>query len=120
MKNRKTAYNSTCPKVAVQCFNKTLCPSMADSALADPESFRDALKPARTQSLKPLSIINSFLHLINYLIKDCTGTHNINILQQTATFRPKGLLGRLYWYSVLPLHFFVFNGMAENIVRYKS
>lgn len=43
-----------------------------------------------------------------------------NFLQQTATFRPKGLLGRLYWYSVLPLHFFVFNGMAENVVKYKS
>jgi len=43
-----------------------------------------------------------------------------NFLQQTATFRPKGLLGRLYWYSVLPLHFFVFDGMAENVVRYKS
>ena len=41
-----------------------------------------------------------------------------NFLQQTATFRPKGLLGRLYWYSVLPFHFFVFDGMAENIVRY--
>jgi hypothetical protein len=38
-----------------------------------------------------------------------------NFLQQTATFRPKGLLGRLYWYSVLPFHYFVFNGMAENI-----
>lgn len=43
-----------------------------------------------------------------------------NFLQQTATFRPKGLFGRMYWYSVLPLHFFVFDGMAENIVRYKS
>ena len=43
-----------------------------------------------------------------------------NFLQQTATFRPKGLLGRLYWYSVLPLHFFVFDGMAESVVRYKS
>ncbi|MCL6495331.1 MAG: SDR family oxidoreductase [Ignavibacterium sp.] len=38
-------------------------------------------------------------------------------LQQTATFRPKGLPGRLYWYSVLPLHYFVFDGMAKNIVR---
>lgn len=43
-----------------------------------------------------------------------------NFLQQTATFRPKGLLGRLYWYSVLPLHFFVFDGMAKNVIRYKS
>ena len=41
-------------------------------------------------------------------------------LQQTATFRPKGLAGRLYWYSVLPFHFFVFDGMAENVVGYKS
>ena len=40
-------------------------------------------------------------------------------LQQTATFRPKGLLGRAYWYSVLPFHQFVFNGMAENIVKLK-
>ncbi|MEG8990279.1 DUF2867 domain-containing protein [Ignavibacteria bacterium 4148-Me] len=43
-----------------------------------------------------------------------------NFLQQTATFRPKGLLGRLYLYSVLPFHFFVFDGMAENIVNYRS
>lgn len=43
-----------------------------------------------------------------------------SFLQQTATFRPKGLLGRMYWYSVLPLHFFVFYGMAENVVKYKS
>jgi uncharacterized protein YbjT (DUF2867 family) len=39
-------------------------------------------------------------------------------LQQTATFRPKGLLGRLYWYSVLPFHYFVFEGMAENVIKF--
>ncbi len=38
-------------------------------------------------------------------------------LRQTATFRPKGLWGRLYWYSVLPFHYFIFNGMIENIVK---
>ena len=41
-----------------------------------------------------------------------------SFLEQTATFRPKGLLGRIYWYSVLPFHFFVFDGMAENIANY--
>lgn len=41
-----------------------------------------------------------------------------DFLKQTATFRPRGLLGRLYWYSVLPFHYFVFRGMAENIVEY--
>lgn len=43
-----------------------------------------------------------------------------NFLQQTATFRPKGLLGRIYWYSVLPFHFFVFDGMATNIACVKE
>lgn len=41
-------------------------------------------------------------------------------LIQTATFRPKGVFGRLYWYSVLPFHFFVFEGMAENLVSYRN
>lgn len=41
------------------------------------------------------------------------------ILKQTATFRPKGLWGRLYWYSVLPFHYFIFGGMIHNIANYK-
>lgn len=44
---------------------------------------------------------------------------NKKFLRQTATYRPKGLLGRLYWYSVLPFHFFVFNGLIKNLVSYK-
>ena len=38
-----------------------------------------------------------------------------NVLYQTATFRPLGLLGRLYWYSVLPFHAFIFKGMLKRI-----
>lgn len=34
---------------------------------------------------------------------------------QEATFRPKGLLGRLYWYSVAPFHSFVFSRMLKSI-----
>jgi len=41
-------------------------------------------------------------------------------LQQTATFRPVGLAGRLYWYVELPFHLFIFNGMARNLIRYKN
>ena len=41
------------------------------------------------------------------------------ILKQTATFRPDGIMGRLYWYSVLPFHWFVFDGMINNILKYK-
>ena len=40
-------------------------------------------------------------------------------LIQTATFRPLGLWGRLYWYSVLPFHYFIFRGMARNIATKK-
>lgn len=40
-----------------------------------------------------------------------------NVLHQVATFRPKGIFGRLYWYSMLPFHFFIFNGMIRNIAK---
>ena len=36
-------------------------------------------------------------------------------LFQTATFRPLGLLGRIYWYSMLPFHGFIFSGMLKRI-----
>jgi uncharacterized protein YbjT (DUF2867 family) len=36
-------------------------------------------------------------------------------LYQTATFRPYGIMGRLYWWLALPFHFFVFNGMIRNL-----
>lgn len=40
-----------------------------------------------------------------------------NILHQNATFRPRGLKGRLYWYSILPFHYFIFGGMIRNIAK---
>jgi uncharacterized protein YbjT (DUF2867 family) len=40
-----------------------------------------------------------------------------NVVHQNATFRPKGLIGRLYWYSMLPFHFFIFNGMLTQICK---
>jgi uncharacterized protein YbjT (DUF2867 family) len=39
------------------------------------------------------------------------------VLNQTATFRPVGLAGRLYWYAVVPFHWFIFNGMINKIVK---
>jgi uncharacterized protein YbjT (DUF2867 family) len=39
------------------------------------------------------------------------------MLTQTATFRPLGLKGRLYWYSVMPLHELVFRGMIKRLTR---
>ena len=40
-----------------------------------------------------------------------------NILHQTATFRPKGIWGRLYWYTMLPFHYFIFEGMINRIAE---
>lgn len=38
-------------------------------------------------------------------------------LRQIARFLPKGLLGMLYWYAVMPFHHYVFNGMLRGIVK---
>ena len=38
-------------------------------------------------------------------------------LTLTATFRPKGLLGRLYWYAVYPLHGIIFGGMLRRLAK---
>jgi len=39
------------------------------------------------------------------------------IYHQTATFRPLGLWGRIYWYSVLPFHAFIFKGLMNKIIN---
>ncbi len=38
-------------------------------------------------------------------------------LIQTATFRPRGLWGRMYWYSLLPMHHFIFGSMVQRIAK---
>lgn len=40
-----------------------------------------------------------------------------NTLYQSATFRPKGFLGKLYWYAVLPFHGFIFEGMINKLIK---
>jgi len=47
------------------------------------------------------------------LTEDGEGT----LVRQTAVFDAKGLLGRLYWYAILPLHHFVFTGTLKGIER---
>lgn len=41
------------------------------------------------------------------------------ILKQTATFRPKGIAGRNYWYTMLPFHYFIFRNMLKRIAGIK-
>ena len=40
-----------------------------------------------------------------------------NTLYQSATFRPKGIWGNLYWYAVLPFHGFIFQGMLNKLIQ---
>lgn len=42
---------------------------------------------------------------------DSTGS----IIRQTATFDALGLLGRAYWYALVPIHHLVFQGMLQGI-----
>ena len=44
-------------------------------------------------------------------------TEGATTLTMKARFRSKGILGVLYWYSVLPLHNVVFGGMLKGIKR---
>ena len=38
-------------------------------------------------------------------------------LTQTATYRPIGLSGRLYWYMVYPFHGFIFRGLIKRLTK---
>ncbi len=40
-----------------------------------------------------------------------------NTLYQAATFKPHGFWGKLYWYSVLPFHGFIFEGMINKLIK---
>lgn len=43
-----------------------------------------------------------------------------NHLLQTATFRPKGLWGRLYWIMLIPIHGIIFNGMLKKLTKHNN
>jgi hypothetical protein len=42
---------------------------------------------------------------------------NETLFVQRALFRPRGLLGRAYWYAVSPFHGFIFGPLASRIVE---
>lgn len=48
---------------------------------------------------------------LEFFIDDQQNVHQI------ATFRPRGIWGRLYWYSRLPFHYFIFKGMLSEIIK---
>jgi hypothetical protein len=56
--------------------------------------------------------------LLEFRIKAVDDEHCV--LEQDARFIPRGLLGLLYWYAVVPFHAFVFKGMLQGIRREAS
>jgi len=38
-----------------------------------------------------------------------------SVIRQTAIFDPAGLAGLLYWYTLYPLHRWIFSGMLRTI-----
>jgi len=87
----------------------------------DPDSLRvgDTVDFWRVEAIEP----NHRLRLAAemklpgqaWLEFEVTGDSTGSVIRQTAAFDPKGLLGRAYWYSVFPLHRFVFGGMLRHI-----
>lgn len=46
---------------------------------------------------------------------EVTGDDSVSTIRQTAIFDPVGLIGRLYWYALYPLHQLIFGGMLRRI-----
>jgi hypothetical protein len=83
--------------------------------VGDPVDFWrvEALEPDRLLRLRSEMRLDGDAWLQFTVRLEGTGSR----LEQTAFFDPHGLLGLLYWYSVLPFHLFVFPGMIRSIQR---
>jgi len=55
--------------------------------------------------------------VLEFRIKPMENIPGLTWLAQIARFKPKGLGGILYWYSVLPFHGIIFRGMLDGIRR---
>jgi len=52
---------------------------------------------------------------LEFVVTDVDGRRSS--VRQTATFDPRGLFGRAYWYALVPIHAVLFRGMLERIAR---
>ena len=71
------------------------------------------LEPGRRLRLRAEMVLPGEAWLTWDLEPEGSGTRIV----QTAEYRPRGLLGRAYWYSVAPFHRFVFPGMLRGILK---
>ncbi|MGL4520676.1 MAG: SDR family oxidoreductase [Phocaeicola sp.] len=51
---------------------------------------------------------------LEFTIKEINQKEHLSI---KATFRPRGISGRLYWLSTKPLHYVIFHGMAKKLTH---
>jgi uncharacterized protein YbjT (DUF2867 family) len=89
----------------------------------DPDSLRvgDIVDCWRVDAIEP----DRFLRLVAemklpgraLLEFEVAGDTTGSVIRLTASFDPLGILGRAYWYSVLPFHHFVFRGMLLGIAE---
>lgn len=86
-----------------------------DLRVGDPVDFWrvEALEPERLLRLRSEMKLDGHAWLQFIVRPEGEGSR----LEQTAFFEPHGLLGLLYWYSVLPFHLFVFPGMIRALKR---
>ncbi|MBY7665950.1 DUF2867 domain-containing protein [Vibrio anguillarum] len=80
--------------------------------------FIDSWKVIRCQPQQFLSLLFGMkgpgLGRLEFTIKDLGETRELNV---TAWWHPKGFLGLLYWFAMMPAHLFIFNGMVKAIVK---
>ena len=73
----------------------------------------EAYEPGRLLRLRAEMLLPGAAWLQFEAISD----DGVTSLRQTAFFEPQGLLGQLYWYSVMPFHSLIFGNMATRIVE---
>jgi len=89
----------------------------------DPDHLRtgDALDFWRVESIEPGHLLRLRAEMklpgLAWLELSASQHHGHTLYRQRAIFHPRGLPGHLYWYTLLPLHAFVFSAMTRNITR---
>jgi hypothetical protein len=89
----------------------------------DPENLRvgDLVDCWRVEALEPHRLLRLAAEMKlpgrAWLEFSVSGDSGGSTIRQTASFDPRGLLGRAYWYAVYPLHNIVFGGMLRKIAE---
>jgi uncharacterized protein YbjT (DUF2867 family) len=89
----------------------------------DPDHLRvgDALDFWRVEAIEPGHLLRLRAEMklpgMAWLELSASEHHGHTLYRQRAIFHPRGLPGHLYWYTLLPLHAFVFSAMTRNITR---